>query len=372
MTPLILTLAALSVQEPVIEQIEKQLIDYSKREALSFVFVLPESKTSLRFPNQARGLIGLEMLAGLTENELRAVRGHYVLFPDTRIVGRELDEVLLNRWLEGLSEDALLDLKENGIKLSNLNQELRAAIFRLVSMPPSGWQSAISNNYDSRIFLQFEFKADVFDKSGRKVSENRTSGKLPNVIRETFSQDTASPIAFAPINNLNPGQHKFVPGKILKLSEIVDTAEKASGTTIRFDRRLSESMVFVSGEYTSEAFFEIAVLLADPSVGVVTQHLTPNEGILETLRSRIGDSRFENEFEDKLKSDFSQQLFKTQWSADQFQFLKTETPGMPLFGKDLKEYRAEFKPGLKLVLDFGGMKKQGMRQIVFSPVLDIK
>jgi len=368
----VLTLATLAVQEPDTKHIEKDLADYAKKEALSFVMVLPNSKSTLSIPKQARGLMGLEMLAGLAENELRAVQGHFVLFPDTRVIGRQLDEELLNQWLEGLSEVALMDLKENGVKLSDLNQELRAALFRIVNMPPGGWQSAISNNYDSRIFLQFELKADVFDKSGRKVSENRVSGKLPNVVKQTFGQDSAAPVVFVPINNLKTGEHKFGNGKILRLFELVKKAEEASGIKIRFDRRLRDSEVFISGEYTSEALFEIAVLLADPSVGVVTQHLTPNEGILETLRRRIGDSRFENEFEDKLKSDFSQQLFKTQWSADQFQFLKTETPGMPLFGKDLKEYRAEFKPGLKLVLDFGGMKHQGMRQIVFSPVMEVK
>lgn len=372
MIQFVLTLVALTVQEPDTKQIERELAEYAKREALSFVMVLPVSKSILSFPKQARGLIGLEMLAGLAENELRAVLGHFVLLPDTRVIGRQLDEELLNRWIEGLSEDSLLDLKENGIKLSDLNQDLRAAIFRLVNMPPGGWQSAISNNYDSRIFLQFEFKAEVFDQSGKKVAENRTTGKLPNVVKQTFGQDSAAPLAFAPINNLKPGTHKFVPGKIYELSELVEKAEKASGTTIRFDRRLSESAVFVSGEFTTEALLDVALLLADPSVGVQTEHMTPIEGVIDTLRRRISDQRFESEFEDQTKSDYSQQLFKTRWSADQFQFLRTDTPGMPLFGKDLKEYRAEFKPGLKLVLDFGGMKQQGMRQIVFSPVMDVK
>ncbi len=355
------------------EQSQEQLLaSYCQRERASIVFVMPEKCPIRKFPSTPMGMYGLEVLASSSQCQIKAVSGHYVLMPDLSPIRTELDREKTIGWLQKMRSEDLYRMKSEGISLNDLDSELRTGILRMANMPPGGWDKAIAGNSPQKLFLSVTFGANVTDLNGSKICETWVDGRTPKKTVDSYSQNANSSQIMGPINNLREGSIDYGQGKIIELEEFVKRAGALNQKAIKIDPRLLNSKVFVSGAFNPQDLLEIVEAVADPGIGISVIENPGKTDIASSLMERLGKDGIESDVAYVFGDEFESDVFGKYYRADQFKFLKTETPGMPLTGKELSQYQVRFSPEFRLVWDFGGLNEKGIRQFLYAPVLKIK
>ena len=217
------------------------------------------------------GTDGLDRLAVAIDRSWSIVDGTYVY---RRLVEsgdlRESPALRhIHQFLRPLGVLDLNSLREGGLTFASLNSTQQRALRYVIASSGDGVGDSMLANYPNRIGMRLVLKSKLSAES--KTAHGIALLELPNEnARVPLPKSSDSDVVIDPLGGPEDGDLDFGGGELLTLGAMVEKANLTFGQNLTFDRRLVESVYFISGRFTPRRFFlALAAVTVPASITIV-------------------------------------------------------------------------------------------------------
>lgn len=195
----------------------------------------------------------------------------------------------LANFLNGLSPELIDRISGDGLPLSLIPKEKTDFLRYLCTSNPTMSSGGLVSDWDGAVLkLGTQMSISQVTENGRKTSAGVYQREVPGLptdemIARAF-RGRSDAVTLIPFSGQPTGALKFKTGELLKLKDLVKMAEEQFETTYVFDSRLSESEVYLRGEFSVHTINLVLKELTTVAViRDVPEGLKPPKDVLKDL-----------------------------------------------------------------------------------------